>query len=304
MNGLEATRKPEDAADSVLAGLALKPFRIARPAAQSTPFVFASPHSGRTYPPSFAELSRLAPLTLRRSEDAYADELFAWVTQRGAPLIAALFPRVYVDANRAASELDESMFDGPLTVDVAEPGARVAAGLGVIPRVVRDGAEIYGGKLSPSEAANRLTRFYRPYHAALARLVEETFARFGAVVVIDCHTMPSGPSVPDVVFGDCYGASASPSLLRHAERVFEASGFSTVRNTPYAGGYTTHLYARRERGIHAVQIEVNRGLYLNEDKVEPGPRFEAVRNRLEQALDRLMTFDLEMLRPHRSLAAE
>jgi N-formylglutamate deformylase len=293
-----------DTADAVLAGLVERPFRIERPAQQTCPFVFASPHSGRLYPPSFAAASRLTPLVLRRSEDAHVDELFADVVGLGAPLIAAEFPRVYVDVNRAATELDAQMYDAPLDLEADTPSARVAAGLGVIPRVVRDGIEIYRGRLSPSEARARLETLYRPYHAALARLVNETFARFGTVVVVDCHSMPSGPPVPAIVFGDCYGASVAPGLLHHAERAFEASGFSTARNAPYAGGYTTHLYARRDAGTHSLQIEVNRALYLDEERIEKTARFDEIRHRLTAALTRLVAFDAIALRPRRPLAAE
>jgi len=292
------------AEDEVLAGLVSAPFRLLRPKVQSVPFVLASPHSGRCYPPSFVAASRLSPLALRCSEDAFVDELFDGAVAHGAPLLSAAFPRVLIDANRAPSEFDREMFDGPLGVPVDAPSARVAAGLGVIPRVVRDGTDIYRGKLSPEEAEARLERLYRPYHAALARLVDETVARFGAAVVVDCHSMPSGASVPAVVFGDCNGASVSPSLLRHAEHAFDASGLTSTRNAPYAGGYTTHLYARRDAGIHALQIEVNRGLYLDEERVERGPQFAALRDRLTAALARLMAFDAKALRPARPLAAE
>ncbi|HUO97531.1 MAG TPA: N-formylglutamate amidohydrolase [Rhizomicrobium sp.] len=290
--------------DPVLAGLIAKPFRVERPVRQTSPFVFASPHSGRLYPPSFVAASRLTPLALRRSEDAFVDELFAGVVALGSPLIAAEFPRVYVDVNRAASELDGQMFDDGHSLDVEAPSPRVAAGLGVIPRVVRDGIEIYRDKLPGREAEERLALLYRPYHAALAMLVNETFARFGAAVVVDCHSMPSGPPAASVVFGDCYGASAAHSLLRHAESAFEANGFSTTRNAPYAGGYTTHLYARRDAGMHALQIEVSRALYLDEERIEASARFAEIRERLTAALARLVQFDAAALRPRRPLAAE
>jgi len=290
--------------DPVLDGLVAKPFRIERPAGQRVPFVFASPHSGRLYPPTFVASSRLGTLSLRRSEDAFVDELFADVVGLGAPLIAAEFPRVYVDVNRAASELDRTMFDPAPDLPMDAASSRVAAGLGVIPRIVRDGAEIYRGKLTPAEAETRITRLYRPYHAALTELIEETFKRFGTVVVVDCHSMPSGPLVPSIVLGDCHGASASPTLLHHTERAFGARGFSITRNAPYAGGYTTHHYARRETGIHALQIEVNRSLYLDEDQVEHGARFADIRERLTAALAQLVAFDATLLRPSNPLAAE
>ncbi len=294
----------DDETDQILAGLYAHPFRIQRPQRQAAPFVFASPHSGRQYPSSFVGSSRLTPLFLRRSEDAYVDELFEAAASFGCPLIAAQFPRAYVDVNRAATELDDQMFDAALRVEVDTPSPRVHAGLGVIPRVVREGAEIYRSKLDPAEAEERLARLYRPYHAALATLIEETYLTFGCAVVVDCHSMPSIPMTPAVVLGDCYGASINASLIRHIEKAFEASGFPTARNAPYAGGHTTHLYARREYGIHSLQIELNRGLYLDEEDVAKTTRFADVRERITAALRRLVGFDYSVLRPRRSLAAE
>jgi N-formylglutamate amidohydrolase len=290
--------------DTVLAALANEPFRVSRPQEQTVPFVFASPHAGRNYPSTFLAASRLSHLTLRRSEDAYVDELFAGVPELGIPLICAQFPRVYVDANRAATELDETMFEAMPSVEIGLPTPRVTAGLGVVPRVVRDGAEIYREKLAPGEAAERLSRFYRPYHTALAGLVQATLARFGTAVVVDCHSMPSGAAVPDVVLGDRYGASAGSGLVRRAELAFEDGGFATARNMPYAGGYTTVLYGRREQGIHAIQIELNRGLYLDEDRVQHASGFERMRVRLMESVKQLTSIDAASLRPHRPLAAE
>ena len=172
---------------------------------------------------------------------------------------------------------------------------RVAAGLGIIPRIVRDGAEIYREKLQPHDAEERLAQLYRPYHAGLAELVEETRLRFGAAIVVDCHSMPSASNVPDIVLGDRYGASATPSLMRHAELSFEACGFATARNVPYAGGYTTHLYGRREPGLQALQIEVNRQLYLDEENVERGRYFADIQTKLTRALERLLSFDITTL---------
>src|SRR5579872_5862927 len=228
--------------DAALALLFAEPFRLTRPARQTLPFIFASPHSGRTYPGSLLAGSRLDPVALRRSEDAFVDELFGAVTNLGAPLIAARFPRAYCDANRAPGELDAAMFTGPLAVEVDAPTPRVAAGLGMIPRIVRDGAEIYVRKLAPADADLRLRFLYRPYHAALAALAAETIAQFGVAIVVDCHSMPSALSVPDIVLGDRFGAAAPALLTGWAEDAFAQAGFSTTRNTPYAGGYTTMLY--------------------------------------------------------------
>jgi N-formylglutamate amidohydrolase len=174
------------------------PFRLDRPVTQTVPFVFAVPHSGGRHPASLLERSRLDATTLRRSEDAFVDDLFAGVVGLGAPLLAAHFPRAFLDVNRSTAELDAGMFSGALCVPVDTPSPRVAAGLGVIPRIVRDGAEIYRGKLDSREAGARLTEFYKPYHQALATLMEETRAHFGVAVLIDCHSMPSALSVHDI----------------------------------------------------------------------------------------------------------
>jgi N-formylglutamate amidohydrolase len=283
--------------DSDLAGLYADPFQLSWPQAQRVPFVFASPHSGRIYPRSFVARSRLGPLSLRRSEDAFVDGLFAGAVDLGAPLLSARFPRAYLDVNRSPAELDAAMFDGRLTGAIDTTSPRVNAGLGVIPRIVRDGAEIYREKLPPREADERLARLYRPYHAALSKLLEITHARFGAAVLIDCHSMPSAAVVPDIVLGDRYGMSASPLLMRYAERVFEARGFAVARNAPYAGGYTTHLHGRPMRGVHALQIEINRGLYLDEERVEPSSRYESLRARIADAITELVAVDRALLRP-------
>ncbi|MBV8977160.1 MAG: N-formylglutamate amidohydrolase [Alphaproteobacteria bacterium] len=297
-------QRSERASDAILAALYAHPFKIHRPAEQRIPFVFASPHSGRLYPASFVAASTLDALTLRRSEDAYADILFEAAAALGAPLLAARFPRAFVDANRAPEELDPAMFSGPLRVYAEAPNARVQAGLGVIPRIVRDGAEIYRGKLDPLEATRRLELLHRPYHAALARLVEETRRRFGLAIVIDCHSMPSAAAVPDVVLGDRHGLSAAAALVDHVERALVAAGFATARNTPYAGGYTTHLYGRRDEGVHALQIEINRALYLDEERIERRADFDRLKTRLKSAMAAFAQLDWTCLPPQRALAAE
>jgi N-formylglutamate deformylase len=281
--------------DKILEDLVGRPFDIVRPAAQLVPFVFASPHSGSVYPRALVGASRLSPAGLRRSEDAFVEELFAAAVDCGAPMIAARFPRVYLDVNRAPAELDPEMFEGKLDLATEPASPRVSAGLGVIPRVVRDGAEIYRHKLAPREAEFRLANFYAPYHTALSHLIQETLARFGAAVVIDCHSMPSAAAVPDIVFGDRYGMAASPLLVRHAEACFEAQGFSSGRNIPYAGGYTTLLHGRPARGIHALQIELNRALYMDEENVTRKSGFEEIRVRLTACLRALTAMDAAFL---------
>jgi N-formylglutamate deformylase len=305
-SGKGTAKSGDDAVEPSLAALYAEPFRILRPFRQTVPFVFASPHSGRSYPESFVAMSRLGATALRRSEDAFVDELFCGAVALGAPMIAARFPRAFLDANRAPAELDSAMFDGALAMAVDMPSPRVTAGLGVIPRIVRDGADIYRGKLPPRDAEARLSKLYRPYHAALAELIEETRAQFGVAVLIDCHSMPSAAAIPDIVLGDRYGMAAAPAVTRAAEIAFEAQGFSHARNAPYAGGYTTHLHGRRDRDVHALQVEISRALYLDEERIARGPHFEQVHARLTEALTRLTAIEPATLARHRrmNLAAE
>ena len=246
------------------------PLDLRRPAAQTLPLVVASPHSGADYPADFVAASRLDPLTLRRSEDAFVDEIFAAAPRLGAPLLAARFPRAYLDVNREAYELDPAMFADPLPGYVNSRSPRVRMGLGTIARVVASGEEIYDGKLRFAEAEARIDQLYRPYHAALKRLVEETEAGFGFCLVVDCHSMPSGANgaaahdAADIVLGDCHGAACAPQLVELARRHLSRRGFAVALNAPYAGGFTTGHYGKPRRGRHALQIEINRALYMDE----------------------------------------
>jgi N-formylglutamate amidohydrolase len=283
--GLAAEGSPDPGLDE----LVVAPVDLRLPARLASPFVFASPHSGRTYPSSFARATRLDAVTLRQSEDAYVDELFAAVTELGSPLIAARFPRAYVDANRAPNELDPAMFDAPVDPRAGPRTARVAAGLGVIPRIVRDGLEIYGARLPAREANFRIEHFYRPYHKALAKLTAAAHAKFGVAIIVDCHSMPPPSKGQDIVLGDCHGQSASPALSAEAQRLLGEVGFSVARNAPYAGGYTTSLYGRPYEKTHAIQIEVSRALYLDERRMEPNGSFHDCRARLLRFAERLLT---------------
>ncbi len=266
-----------------------QPFTILEPLKWSSPFLFTSPHSGNVYAPSFVASSRLNRLALRRSEDAFVDELFAAVPDHGARLISARFPRAYVDVNRADDEIDPAMFKPGIPRPTGPKSALVHAGLGVIPKVVRDGVEIYDKRLPFEEAIFRLEAFYRPYHAALARLLAETKARFGMSVLIDCHSMPPVANGHDVVLGDRHGNACARELSDRIEAALRTAGFSVARNSPYAGGYTTSHYGRPAENFHAVQIELNRGLYLVEKRIEKSADFEpclgAIQTFIAQLLD-------------------
>ena len=253
-------------------------FSIIRPAEQTVPLVFASPHSGDAYPPEFVHSVNLGFNVLRRSEDAFVDRLFQAATEYGAPLLKAHFPRVYVDPNREPYELDPRMFDAPLPDYVNRRSPRVAAGLGTVARVVATGEDIYARKLSFDEAQRRIEGHYFPYHQALKELLAETHARFGCYLLIDCHSMPSvggpmdadpGSRRLDFVLGDCFGSTCATAIVDLAERTLQARGHSVHRNVPYAGGFTTRHYGRPAERKHALQIEVNRALYMDESRIQP-----------------------------------
>jgi len=270
--------------------------RIDAPAEQTLPMVLASPHSGRLYPANFLAQSALDPLTLRRSEDSYVDELFASASAKGVPLLKALFPRAFIDVNREAYELDPSMFSGPLPDFVMTDTPRVAAGLGTIARQVASGAEIYRGKLTFAEAERRIANLYRPYHRALRGLIDDTLARFPQCVLLDCHSMPSiggpgdsdnGTERVDFVLGDCFGRTCAPSITDTVERRLQDLGYCVVRNMPYAGGYTTRHYGAPGEGVHALQIEINRRLYMTETNHEKHDGFAKLQAELASVLDSL-----------------
>jgi N-formylglutamate deformylase len=267
--------KPSDgaAADGTHGG-----FMIYAPARQSVPLVLSSPHSGRSYADEFISIARLDKATLRRSEDSYVDEIFAAAPALGAPLIAATFPRAFCDVNREAWELDPAMFEDTLPAWVNTTSPRVGAGLGTIARVVANGEAIYGIRLRFSEAQRRVRGYWQPYHDALSGLIETTRARFGSCLLLDCHSMPTAAAAgrraaPDIVLGDAHGTACDPRVVRMAEQFFTQRGYLTRRNDPYAGGYVTRHYGKPRANVSALQIEIARGLYMNEATLEKQPGF-------------------------------
>lgn len=255
------------------------PFVVHEPIEQTTPLVFCSPHSGRIYPRVLLEATQLDPISLRKSEDCYVDELFASATEAGAPLIEARFPRAYLDVNREPFELDPELFDEPLPEFANVQTMRVIGGLGTVPRVVAESEEIYREPLSLAVALERIEQLYRPFHQALDDLIQRTRQRFGYAVLVDCHSMPSASVTfpasarPEFILGDRFGGSCDFRVTRCAREAISDLKYQVQLNRPYAGGFITEHYGRPGDNLHAIQIEINRGLYLNERTLERGRKF-------------------------------
>ena len=284
------------------------PFEILEPAEWSGPVVFNSPHSGNVYPPAFLAASRLDLASLRRSEDSFVDELALGVVRRGYPLMRAHFPRCYVDVNREPYELDPRMFEGRLPSFANTRSMRVAGGLGTVARVVGDAQEIYGGRIPVDDAIRRIESLYKPYHRALRRLFTRIHRDFGAAVLIDCHSMPSTAGAKDerprsdIVLGDRYGTSCAAAVAETAEATLRARGYSVSRNKPYAGGFITEHYGNPASGLHAIQLEFNRAIYMDERRRERGPRFAQIASDFTVLADALASVPLGDLGPFQAAA--
>lgn len=301
-------REPASAAtkrDSVAPGQAI--LNLVRPETWRAPLIVASPHSGQHYPPDFLASTGLTQQELRLSEDCYVDELVAAAPEIGAPLLAALFPRSFCDVNREPLELDPSMFSDRLPAGANTASPRVAAGLGVVPRLGANDREIYRRKLSFAEAEARLAVYYRPYHAALNALCNEAIEKFGACLILDCHSMPSvaghgearglgGNGRVDFVLGDCFGASCAPAVTAAVDAYLRAGGANMRRNSPYSGGYVTQHYGRPATGVHVLQVEINRSLYVNERSLERSAGFAAIQANMTGLIAMLAEKTAELLK--------
>ena len=284
------------------------PFELHEPKTWRGPVLFNSPHSGRVYPRAFLTSSRLDLATLRRSEDSFVDDLILGVVARGYPVMRAHFPRCYIDVNREPYELDPRMFDGRLPSFANTRSMRVAGGLGTVARVVGDAQEIYDQRISVDDALQRIESLYKPYHRALRKAFTRVQREFGTAVLIDCHSMPSATSAKDdrpradIVLGDRYGTSCVGAVAETIEATLRALGYVVSRNKPYAGGFITEHYGNPSAGLHAIQLELNRALYMDERRYDRAASFARVAADLETLADRLAGLPLEELRPYRSAA--
>ncbi|MDF3415430.1 N-formylglutamate amidohydrolase [Sulfitobacter sp. M57] len=260
--------------------------------------VFASPHSGRDYPWTFLRSTMLDQHVIRSSEDAFVDQMFDCAPEYGAAFIKAGAPRAFVDLNRSAGELDPALIEG---VRRRGHNPRIASGLGVIPRVVANGRAIYRGKLTLAEAQRRIESYWHPYHQKLQSLLDAAHQRHGQAVLIDCHSMPheamdsvarSGVKRPDIVLGDRFGTAAAGEVVDRVEAALCAAGFVVTRNTPFAGAYITQAYGRPAQAQHAVQVEIDRSLYMNEKLIRPNGDFETVQRALREVVAKVAQIGL------------
>jgi len=272
----------------------------------TTAVLFASPHSARDYPAEFLQASQLDELALRSSEDAYVDMFLRAAPAAGAHVLLGGVPRAYVDYNRAASELDPALISG---VTVRAMNARISSGLGVIPRVVAAGRAIYSGKISRMQAQDRLRSYWQPYHDKLAELMADHVHDMGRAILLDMHSMPRDAVMlrnttrPDVVLGDRFGASSDGQIVDAVAAIFTAAGLRVARNAPFAGAYVAQRYGLPSVGQHVVQVEIDRGLYLDEARVAPNAGFAA----FQALMDDIVTALAEIGRSARksvALAAE
>jgi N-formylglutamate deformylase len=270
-------------------------YEVLHPEKHTSCVVFASPHSGRDYPWSFLRKTILDEHLIRTSEDAFVDQLFDCAPQFGASFLKAGAPRAYVDLNRNADELDPALIEG---VRRGGQNPRIASGLGVIPRVVAGGRSIYRGKIRYDEAQRRIVQYWHPYHEMLQKLLDSARQRHGQAVLIDCHSMPheamdgvvkTGMRRPDVVLGDRFGTSATGEVVDRLEAAFVAAGFVVTRNAPFAGAYITQAYGRPSKGQHAVQVEIDRSTYMNEQLIRPNGNFEATQAALRAVIKEAAT---------------
>jgi N-formylglutamate amidohydrolase len=286
-------------------------FEILTPASWTAPAVFNSPHSGRRYDAAFLEQSRLPLNQLRRSEDCFIDELFSGCLELGAPMLRAHVPRSFIDLNREPYELDPRLFGEPLPAYANAASPRVAGGLGTIPRIVAENEDIYRRKLPLAEGLARIEKVYRPYHRTLASLIDRVHGHTGVALLVDCHSMPSsaashlpsgnGKSI-DIVLGDRFGVSCAEEITAAAERRLQSLGLNVVRNRPYAGGFITQNYGSVRTGRHALQIEVNRALYLDENTLEKRPSFAEIKAALTEMADELIEAVRTLEQPQRYAA--
>lgn len=275
------------------------------PAGKQVPVVFDSPHSGTSYPVDFQFICPLG--LLRQAEDTYVDELFTAAPEMGATLLCALFPRSYIDVNRAFDDIDPGILSGPWPGPL-NPTEKSVLGMGLVRTLCRPGMPLYDGRLSPAQVLERIERYWRPYHEQLAQAMDRMHRRFGAVWHVNCHSMPSiavgtdGYETPvDFVLGDRDGTTCDPAFTRMVADTLRGMGYRVRINDPYKGVELVRRYSSPQRGLHSLQLEIDRQLYMNEETLERHPGFEPLKRDLDRLIATICDYAAERTR---LLAAE
>ena len=269
-------------------------YTVETPEHVRAPVIFSSPHSGRQYQQEFMAASRLKLRKLRSLEDCYVDDLFDHVARQGAPFIKANFPRAFLDLNREPFELDAKLISPTLPTYANSSSLRVKAGLGTIPRIVADGSAIYRAPIQLPDALKRVDQYHTPYHDKLAEMTTQARRKFGMALLLDCHSMPSNTNIhhnnitTDIVIGNRHTKSCDGEYLDIVAKLFKSLGFTVELNMPYAGGYITEHYGEPKNNIHALQIELNRGLYMDQITLKKTNNYNSLKEKLTQFTDQLI----------------
>ncbi|MEA3011445.1 MAG: hypothetical protein QOJ91_3137 [Sphingomonadales bacterium] len=278
------------------------PFRRLGPAKSSSPVIVSVPHAGRAYSDGLLASARLPRARLESLEDRLVDRLVWRAVEGGAAALIADSPRAEIDLNRDERELDPAMVQPRPAADSTVESPRTRGGLGLIPARIAGSGAIWRQRIAAAEVARRVEIIHRPYHAAIEAELRAAKARFGIAILLDCHSMPPrGDGEAPVVLGDRHGGSMAESLVAAAERAGRAAGFRVARNAPYAGGHITERHGCPERGVHALQLELDRSLYLAPDLRSTGPGFDRVARLIAAIAEALAA---AALAPPEAVAAE
>ena len=281
-------------------------FRFHAPETELVPAVFDSPHSGTAYPADFGTIAPMADV--RRSEDAFVDELFGAAPAHGAPLIAAAFPRIYIDPNRDLIDLDPAMLDGAWP-DPLVPSRKTELGVGLIWRIMPPDIPLYDRLLTVSEVRGRIERCWKPYHRAVEGALDAAYHRFGKVWHINCHSMPAvgnaasedGPAVrAEFVLGDRDGTTCEPGFTAFVADQLRGMGYHVKVNEPYKGVELVRRYSDPAKGRHSLQLEVNRKLYMDEKTVEKNDGFRDLQANLTKLVAAVCRYAQERAGDQRS----
>ena len=273
-------------------------FRLHGPSVPAVPLVLDSPHSGVRFPSDFDAV--VDELDLRDGEDCFVDQLYLPATELGIPLLAAEFPRTYLDTNRHAGDIDLELIEGGHWPHAFVPSGKAAIGKALIWRTLDDGRAIYGRKLAVEEVVRRIERVHAPYHGALQQLVDAAHARFGEVFHINCHSMNSvagkmgeggeGTERADFVLGDRDQTTCDPAFTEFVRQALASMGYAVKVNDPYKGVELVRAYSDPARGRHSLQVEINKRLYMDEERCVPNEGYATLQNNLATLIESIRDF--------------